>query len=531
MILSVPVKSFDEQIATRFEAVERVRDDMHDYQTADVAFFKRTPFAFGLLEMGMGKSVTAGTYATDYLLDRWESEEKVLIVGPIAVVTQSWPDEFRTWKHLACWPFTVLREDDTDPATADRLRLARKEKREGAERVAIRHDLARSRTRIHMISFEGIEWLVDVWKRKWPYKLVIVDESSMLKSHASKRFDALAMVRREDLIDRMVLLTATPAAEGYIGLWSQTYLLDLGDAFGKDMKRYTDEFFSQNRYTFKWTLRPNAEPEILKRIAPMATIRKRADHFNVTEPTMIYRRIVMSDAEMVLYKAMEKESVLRLGDTTIEADTAAALCQKLSQMASGVLYETRLSEPEGYDPDLYDEAPDLIEERIVHSIHDRKIEMLREIVDELGTNLLVSYQHRSSLDRLKKAFPKAVQWDKTGKSKAPWNAGKIQMLLMHPKSGGHGQNLQKGGHVVVFFDIPWSREQFVQLIGRLDRQGQQHPVSVILMVAANTVDERIAKAQEQKRDMEEALFDMLRRLIRGAGLQGREEVGHRPSCP
>lgn len=498
---------------------------MHDYQHDDVAFFKRTPFAFGLCAMGMGKSVTAGTYAVDWLIENFENDDKVLVVGPIAVVTQSWPDEFRSWEHLSHWRFTVLREDDTDPATAARLKAARKEKREGAERVAIRHDLARSTSRIHMISFEGIEWLVDFWRRKWPYKLVIIDESSMLKSHASKRFEALAMARREGLIDRMVLLTATPAAEGYIGLWSQAYLLDLGASFGKNMKQYTDEFFTQNRYTFKWTIRPNAEAQILERLAPMATIRKREDHFDVTEPAMIHRRIALSDAEMEQYRAMEKDAVLHIDDATIEADTAAALCQKLSQMASGVLYETRLSEPEDYDPDLDDDVPDLIETRIVHDIHDRKIEMLREIVDELdGQNLLVSYQHRSSLDRLQKAFPKAVKWDKTGKSKAPWNAGKIPMLLMHPKSGGHGQNLQKGGHVVVFFDIPWSREQFVQLIGRLDRQGQQHPVSVILLITADTVDERIAKAQEQKRDMEDALFEMLRRLIR----RHRKEVGDRP---
>jgi len=207
--------------------------------------------------------------------------------------------------------------------------------------------------------------------------------------------------------------------------------------------------------------------------------------------------------------------VLSLDDETeIEAETAAALSQKLSQIASGVLYETTLRLPEDYDPDIDDETPDLIKGRKVHAIHERKIEALKQIIEELpGKNLLVSYQHRSSLDRLQKAFPKAVKWDKTGKSKAPWNAGKIPMLLMHPKSGGHGQNLQKGGHYVVFFDIPWSREQFVQLIGRVDRQGQSHPVTVILLTTSGTIDETIAKAQREKRDAEEEMIKILRRLV------------------
>lgn len=515
MILREQKKSFADIIKAKFADVELQRSNMHVYQNEDVVFFKENPFSLGWIDIGMGKTVTAGTLIRD-LLQNWDHDGKVLVVGPIPIVCSSWPDEFASWSHLAGLTYTVLREDDDDPRIKEAGRAARKaganvSQAQTAMRVQIRQELARSAPDIHLISFEGLDWLVDFWKRKWPYRTVIVDEATLLKSHSSNRFNSLAMVRREGLITRMHLLTGSLGAEGYQELWAPTYLLDLGERFGKCITHFREQYFTQNPHTRKWKLRPNGEEEILAKLADIATIRKRKDYFDVKDAAVVQRKVRLTGRERELYDAMLANSLVDLDGKVIEAETAAALTQKLSQMASGVLYETELIEPEGYDPD----SDELVKVKHVHHIHDQKIEMLKEIVAELdGENLLVSYQHRSSLDRLQKAFPKAIKWDKTGKSKEPWNAGKIPMLLMHPKSGGHGNNLQRGGHYIVFFDIPWSRDQFVQLIGRLDRQGQTHPVTVILLVAHKTIDEEIAKSQSEKKFNEEELVKILQRLIR-----------------
>ena len=505
----------DEVIAAKFAHVEREREHMHDYQVEDVQFLKDHPFSFGLLDLGLGKSVTAGTVVADLLLEHFG--QRVLIVGPIAVIATSWPDELRTWRHLAPWNYTVLREDDDDP----RLKLARKHDRKNGTRTEtmvrrqIREELARRQSDIHLVNFEALEWLVEFWQGRWPYRIVIVDEAHAMKSHDSGRFKALARVRNTPgLIKRMHLLTATPASENYLGFFAMTYLLDGGQRFGKEVTKFRDRYFSQNPYDRSFKLRPGAKEEILQKIADIATIRKRRDHFDTKEATIVQRRFMLGQKAQDAYDSMLNDMVLALGDTTITADTAAALSQKLSQMASGVVYETALLEPEDYDPDIDDEAPDLIKVRRVHHIHDHKIDMLKALVEELdGENLLVSYQHRASLDRLVKAFPKAVKWDKQGRSKAPWNDGKIEMLLMHPKSGGAGQNLQRGGRYIVFFDIPWSRTDFVQLVGRLDRQGQKRHVTVVMLCAAGTIDEKIAKAQADKKASEEEMFQLLRYYI------------------
>lgn len=498
-----------------FAHVEREFEDMHAYQVEDAEFLWRNPYSYALLDLGLGKSVVGGTVARRLILDNLD--QQILIVGPIAVVATSWPDELRSWRHLAPLSFVVLREDDDDPRIKAAMRHDRKtgERTQTIVRTRIRHELARSRASIHLVNFEALEWLTEFWGVRWPYRTVIVDEAHGLKSHDSGRFKALAKMRNTPgFITRMHLFTATPASESYMGFFAMTYLLDKGERFGQEITKFRNHYFIQNPYDMSFKLRPGAKEEILGKLAKIATIRKRADHFDTKDAMILQRRFNMNIHAQALYDQMEDDFVIKLGASEITADTAAAVSQKLSQMASGVVYETTLMEPPDYDPDIDDEIPDLIKVKKVHAIHDHKLEMLKAIVEELdGQNLIVSYQHRSSLARLIKAFPKGVKWDKTGKSKAAWNRGEIPMMFMHPKSGGAGQNLQKGGHVIVFFDIPWSREQFVQLVGRLDRQGQTEPVTVIMIVATGTIDEKIAKAQALKKMNEEEMFAILKSYI------------------
>lgn len=510
--------NFELTVRSRSAGVQLEREQMHDYQNEDVAFFKAHPFSFGLIGIGMGKTVTAGTLLHDLILDGLD--DQILVLGPIPVIATSWPDEFARWRHLACLSYVVLREDDADP----RIRVAERAARRAgtspsvaatAVRRQIREELARSHAQIHFANFEALDWLGEFWGSKWPYRVVIIDEASLLKSHKSGRWKMLKRYAiSHGYIIRMHLLTGTPASEGLESFFPLTFLLDKGERFGKFITKFQQEYFIQNKYSFKLTPRADSTERITAKIADITTVRRRQDHFNVKDPLIVQRRITLTPAEMAMYETMRDDYIVQLPEgQEIEAETAAALSQKLCQMASGVLYETVLREPEGYDPDD-DDREDLIKERRVHTVHDHKIVMLRQIIDELqGEPLLVSYQHRSSLDRLVKAFPKGVKWDKTGKSKAPWNAGKIKLMFMHPRSGGHGNNLQQGGSKIVFFDTPWSRDQFEQLIGRLDRQGQKNDVTVFLLVAAGTVDETIAKAQQEKKDAEEAVFKSLRRYI------------------
>lgn len=530
------MSAYDAYVQSRFAEVELEREQMHDYQTnIALPFLKENPFSALFIDMGMGKSVTCSTLIVD-LLSEFANDDKVLVVGPLRVMTDTWPTEFAKWRHLAPFNYTLIREDDDDPRIKEAARLDRKMAEEKAwerdslralghtdaqimeklgatnetqVRQNIRAELANSKCSIHFINREQLEWLVNLHGRKWPYRTVIIDESSSFKDHKTERFKALAKVRRTPgLITRLHLLTATPAAETYEHLFAQMYLLDLGKRLGKNITYYRERYFTQNRWTRKWKLRPDAEEEILDKIKDICLVLKAEDYLDVAKPNIVPRYIHLSERVMSLYEQMSKEFLVTLDDgTVVEAETAAALSSKLLQMASGVLYETYLEE----DWD----TQDLKKVKKTHHIHADKILTLQEIVEELqGKPVLVVYHFKSSLDRLKKAFPKAVVMDSDGKCIKDWNAGKIPMLLVHPQSAGHGLNLQQGGHNMVFYDIPWSLENYLQVIGRLARQGQKYPVLVQVLLAKGTLDELVFAALQAKEDAQSRLFSLLKSLIR-----------------
>jgi hypothetical protein len=389
---------------------------------------------------------------------------------------------------------------------------------ETKERERIRRELAKSPSSIHIINRENVEWLVNLHAAKWPYRFVIIDESSSFKDHESHRFKALAKVRNTPgLIKRLICLTATPAAETYEHLFAQFYLLDRGERLGKDIGWYRERYFTYNQWSRKYKLRPGAEEEILAKIADISLVMKSKDYLPRDEPTIIRRKVKLSPEQKKQIKDFEKHFVLTLTDgTEIEAKTAAMLASMQLQLASGAVYETK------YVGDY--ETEDLKKVKKVHHVHDHKIDTLREIFEEAqtqGENILVAYYWQSSLARLKKAFPKAVVMDREAKHAKPWNAGKIPMLLIHPQSAGHGLNLQKGGHILVFFDLIYSLEFYLQTIGRIDRQGQTQPVIIELLVAEGTRDELVADSNIEKQDAQDKLFTILKRLIRK--LRGKSE--------
>lgn len=512
-----------QRIEKKLANVELRRDQMHEYQREAYEFLRETPFSALFIDMGLGKTVSSLTLACD-LLAEFETD-KVLIIGPLKVATDTWPNEIEKWEHTAPFSYALIREDDDDPRIADARERARQwcrmegvssseatkviQRAETKERERIRVGLAKSRASIHIINREAVEWLVNLHGPNWPYRTVIIDESSSFKDYKTTRFKALSKVRNTPgLITRLHELTATPAAETYEHLFAQMYLLDRGERLGKFITHYRDQYFVANKWSRKLKLRPGAEHEILEKIKDICLVMKAADYLPMDEPTIIQRHVKLSDKQKAMYDEMESEYLLTLDDgSVIEAETAAALSSKLLQMASGVLYETK--HLEDWD------TGDMTKVTKVHHLHDHKIDMLREMVEQLdGEPVLVSYHFKSSLARLKKAFPKAVVLDKEGKAIKAWNARKVPMLLVHPASAGHGLNLQYGGHNLVIFDMIWSLEQYLQLIGRLARQGQKNPVLVQILVASGTLDELVCKALSEKSASQDNLLNLLKKLTR-----------------
>jgi len=531
--------ALDQYVRSCFENVVRGPEDMHDYQRTCVDFLLATPFSALFIDLGLGKTVSSLSLILE-LVTRAECEH-ALVIAPVRVASDTWPTEIGLWRHTAPLTYVHIREEevvktvnDAGAAERDAIRKELSERalwdgvvgealkkrvalglkseaskariakaRLIASRKAVRQHFKKNPATIHIINREQVEFLVDAWGRDWPFDTVIVDESSSLKDHTTNRFKALKKVR--PLIKRMHQLTATPAAETYLHLFAQIYLLDQGERFGRSIGKFREQYFTHNQWTHQYKLRPGAEQQIAEKIADITLTMKAEDYLDLKEPLSLVDTVKLSDEFKSLYARMEDDYLITLPNgAEIEAETAAALSQKLLQMASGVIYETVMEETEDGE---------FKKRRTVHHLHDHKLEKLETIVEEAqGEPILVAYWHESSLARLQKRFPKAVVMDEKGDCIKAWNKGKIPMLLLHPQSGAHGLNLQHGGRRMVFFDIPWSLELYQQFVGRLARQGQKLVVIVHHLVAEGTLDEAVVGALREKRDAQEVLFKWLKKI-------------------
>lgn len=440
--------------------------DMWGYQHEKVEFIKENHFCAAWMDMGLGKSITSATALRDLI--HVGEIGRSLIVAPKRVALTTWPTEFKKWKHL-----DGIRTQVISGNAKERTRCVLK------------------KAEVHIVSIDNLAWLQEIAGKRWPWQMAILDESSGFKSQSSNRWKAMRVGRRH--LKRMVQLSATPAPNGLQDLWAQIYLLDLGERLGSSELAFKQRWFTANPNGYGVVPREHSENEIHSLVGDIAVHMKAEDYIKMPKLLINAIEVELSPKQMLKYKYFEKESIYQLECLgTVEANNAASLVGKLLQCANGAIYTNELKEWE--------------------LLHDEKIDALQELVDHhAGYPLLVAYNFKSDLQRLKKAFPDAVVMDDDQETQDRWNRGEIKMLLTHPKSSGHGLNLQGGSHIIVWFGLNWSLELYLQLIGRLYRQGQKSGTVIVHhIIARGTVDERVLKVIRRKDATQTALLEAVK---------------------
>jgi len=431
------------------------RENLHHYQNSalDVVLNKKKCALF--LDMGLGKTTTTLTAIHDLYYNF--SVERILIIAPLKVANNVWHKEAQKWEHL--------QELDIAIATGS---------------VNERLSAINSNKTITLINKENVPWLIE--KCKWKWDMVVIDESSSFKSARAKRFRALKKVMK--YIRSIVLLSGTPSPNGMMDLWSQMYLIDQGERLGRTITNYRQRFFVPDGYMgYNYKLKPGAKEQIMGLIKDVCVTMTAEDYLELPECINVNEFIELPSKAKEQYKELEKEFIISLDDIDIESPSKATLGNKLLQICNGAVYDA---------------------ERNVHEIHNEKIERLKEIIeDNPGENFLVAYNYKHDLEKLQKAFPKAVKLE-TAKQEDDWNKGKIKILLAHPASAGHGLNLQYGGNIIVWYGLTWNLEYYQQFNKRLHRQGQKNIVRNIHLIAKGCLDEKVlffalsGKAKTQK---------------------------------
>lgn len=456
-------------------------NNLHKYQKACVEHIITHPFCGLFLDLGLGKTISTLT-AINYLMFDYCEVNSVLVIAPKRVAESVWQEEAEKWEHTKHLRFSKIIGTAKQRVTA----------------------VMETKADIYIISRDNIAWLCALYGGgKLPFDMVIIDELSSFKSYKSERFKALRGAR--PYLKRLVGLTGTPAPNGLIDLWPQIYLMDRGIRLEKTISRYREKYFrpgqTNGHVVYSYDLMNDSEYLIHKKIEDICISMKADDYLEMPLRTDNYIKLRMPEDIKKQYSDFEKNKVLELlkseqSDDAVEINVvnAAALSNKLLQFANGAVYD---------------------EERNVFPVHDIKLEALKEIVEDAnGQSVLIAWTYQFDKDRiveyLKKYKPREL---KNNKDIEDWNAGKIQVMLAHPASAGHGLNLQAGGSIIVWYGQTWSLELYQQFNGRLYRQGQQNHVVINHLILQGTHDEDVIKALKAKDKKQNALMNSIKAKI------------------
>lgn len=441
----------------------------HEYQKYAQDFIINNSACALLLDMGLGKTVITLTSLWILLFDYFEIS-KVLVIAPLRVAQDTWSKECEKWDHLKG------------------LKISKVLGSEKERRMALF-----DKADIYIINRENVEWLCNNYD--FDFDMIVIDELSSFKSSSSKRFKALRKIRPR--VKRIVGLTGTPAPNTLMDLWSQINLIDMGERLGRFISNYRNDYFIPDKRNaqviFSYKPREGAEEEIYKRISDICVSMKACDYLDMPERIDNIVHVKMSEDEKKLYKKLEKDMLLPLADGEIDAVNAAALSNKLLQMANGAVYD------------------ELKETKI---IHDRKLEALEDLIEAAnGKSVLIFYAYKHDKERIVKKFK--VTEISTSKEISKWNERKIQIAIAHPASTGHGLNLQAGGSTIIWFGLTWSLELYQQANARLWRQGQKDTVIIHHIVSKGTIDEEVMSALQRKQCGQENLINAVKARIGG----------------
>lgn len=441
------------------------KKNLHQYQKDIANFIINNPKAFIIAEMGLGKTVST------LMPLQWMQQNKglgpVLVLAPLRVALTSWPDEIANWKDINGTGYHIIH---------------------GKGKIQ-----CLPRVPMCFSNYESLPFIIDKGLHR-QFDTLVLDESSMVKSHKTKRFKMLKKIQKS--FKRVILLTGTPSPSGNLTeLWSQVFMLDGGKRLGTSFWGFQRKYYDSDFMGYNWTLKPGAKQEIEKKISDLTITLKAKDYLKL--PPVIHTTIpvTMPVKSETLYREMEKDFLIQVDDGFITAANAAVMGGKLRQITAGGIYD---------------------EDKNYKLLHQAKIDALQEIIEGTSSNILCAFQFKFERSFLERRFPDARFIDGSTKGNesvrtiAAWNKGKIKLLCCHPQSVGHGLNLQAGGNVLVWLSPDWSLERTLQMNARIYRQGQDKKVFIYTIAAKNTIDHVVISALQDKGAGQESTINALK---------------------
>lgn len=483
---------------------------LRGYQSMLVNYLLDHKRAGLFVDMGLGKTLTTlETINQLFKREELDPTKLIVVVGPMLVASDTWPREVEDWSY----DFDVI-------VLAGLSRTKRRQKQYESLRNITKPTLVTINKEqlpnfLEFFKYDAIEDYV---------QMVVIDELSLYKGAETQGVENMRYLTAN--IDRFVGLTGTPAPNNLLDMWGQMSIIDrsIEDIIGYNKYQYIGRFFQTKNpdapvHLRRYSVISDRYEYLLNVISRYAVSLQSDGLVTLPEATFVKERLTLPAEALKLYKSIESQMRKQLADIeasdskedatmtieyeirekgkkatkqqTIHVANTGVLSVKLLQLASGALYDAM----DG-DEEEFAQAG-----RAYRVYHDVKIERLKELAESTTTPLLIFYSLHSERDRILKAIggEELKQKNKNATDVIRrWNNGDIPILLMQPESAGHGLNIQKGGHTIVWFGPPRKNEIYRQANKRLIRPGQPNAtVTVIILMADGTEDVKQMKTLEE----------------------------------
>lgn len=426
--------------------------------------------------MGLGKSSTS-LMLCDLRYNFHGENAPTLVLAPLRVARTTWQDEARKWTRFAGL--------EVVPVVGER---------------AQRMELLKQDAPIFATNYEFLPALVEHFGDRWPFRHVIADEATRLKSfrlrQGGRRAQALGRIAHKH-VKTFLELTGTPSPNGIADLWGQLWFLDAGKRLGRTFSAFTERWFRKGHDGYSMEALPHAQAEVQAKLRDICLTLDPKDWFDLREPIRNTVTVELPKKARAIYREMERELFALIGGHEVEALNAASKTMKCLQLANGAAY--------------IDEAASRYE-----VVHDEKLDALESVLEEAGgAPVLCAYHFKSDRARILKRWPDAIDVAQPEGERAA-KAGKGRLWIGHPASIGHGvDGLQEHCNIVAFFGHWWDleqRAQFVERVGpvRQAQAGKDRPVFIHDIVARGTVDELVIARHASKREVQDLLLEAMK---------------------
>jgi SNF2 family DNA or RNA helicase len=327
--------------------------------------------------------------------------------------------------------------------------------------------------------------------------ILVLDESTTIKNHKSKRAKALLYLSKFAAYRR--ILTGMPVTRSPLDIFAQFEFLRAGllgfGSFWTFKSRYAieeDRYFGERRV--KVITGYQNEADLQKRITPYSYRVLKEDCLDLPPKLYQARSVELTPEQRRVYDDILENATSQLNEKDhVTATEVITQLLRLHQVVCGHVLD---------------------ENRVVHDLPENRTKALVEVLSETDSQAIIWCSYRHDVQKVIKAISelgKSVQYhggvdtEERAQAILDFQEGRARFFVGTPHTGGHGITLTNAS-VVIYYSNTHNLELRAQSEDRAHRIGQKaNAVTYVDLVSEGTVDEKILKSLRNKINIASAI--------------------------